>query len=102
MENPTLSLSGWRTFRHRDVTRTYNCTPVKETNVQKPVVTEPFGLFDLFRMSSGLSSADRNFQKFGRQVTGGLQNMHIYLDNTVQANHLLEQHISIKRSFKSL
>lgn len=68
----------------------------------KAAVTITFGPFEFVRMPFGLGNTAQIFQKFVHEVTRGLENMYMYLDDIPVASHPEEQNSAQLRALSDL
>ena len=92
IQDITSSLSGFSIFSRIDLVRAYHQIPVAEADIPKTAVVTPFGLFEFLRMPFGLSNAAQTFQRFMHEVTRGLENVFVYLDDILVASQNAGQH----------
>lgn len=52
-----------------------------ETDISNAAVTTPFGRFEFVRKRFGLRNAAQTFQKFRHQITRGLANLFVYMED---------------------
>ena len=73
--------------------RGYNQVLVANGDIPKMTVITPFSLWEYLRMPFGLKNAVQAFQRLMHQVTQGLRNVFVYLDDILIASEDAAQHM---------
>jgi hypothetical protein len=79
--NPVSHIHDCCFFSKIDLVSAYNQIPVHPDEIQKTVITTPFGLFEIPFMSFGLRNAAQTFQHFMDEILRGLDFCFAYVDD---------------------
>lgn len=80
------SLTDKKIFSKIDLAKAYHQIPMEESAIPKTALITPFGLFEYCRMSFGLKNASQTFQRFMDEVTRGLADVYVYVDDILVAS----------------
>ena len=85
-------LEGKTIFSKIDMVKAYHQIPMAEDSIPFTAVMTPFGLWEWLVMPFGLCNAAQTFQRFIDEVTQGLPNKFVYLDDILVASSTKEEH----------
>lgn len=99
IEDLLSNLDGRTIFSKVDLVKAYHQIPLDKSAIAKTALVTPFGLFEYVYMSFGLKNASQTFQRFMDEVTRGLKDVIVYVDDILIASTDETEH---ERSLKAL
>ena len=92
IEDFARTLRGCKVFTTIDLVRAYNQIPVAPEDVDKTVITTPFGLFEFSHMPFALRNAAQTFQRFINFILCDLDFCYAYIDDILTASITHAEH----------
>ena len=99
IQDCTAQLAGKCVFSKVDLVKGYHQVPMHPNDIAKTAIATPFGLYEYLRMPFGLKNATQTFQRLMDEVTSGLDNVYVYLDDVLVFSENHDQH---ERDLKNL
>jgi hypothetical protein len=93
MTDFTIKMASCFVFSKVSLRKGYHQIPVNTSDVQKMVITTPFGMFEYLRMPFGLQNAGNTFQRMMGRVLEGVDFCFWYLDDVVIVSPSYELHL---------
>jgi Reverse transcriptase (RNA-dependent DNA polymerase) len=97
IQDMSSKLAGCTVFSKLDLRKGYYQIPVAAADIQKTVVTTPFGMFEFTRMPFCLPNAGQSFQRLMDMVTADLPAAFAYLDDVIVTSRPEDHEAAVKQ-----